>query len=224
MARRAGRRVRVLRIEYADGRVSDVVTDDRWRIDDGPTVFDDLYGGEMYDARLTRPGYDTGRLRRRRLGARERGRRPARDAGQPAPAADPRHRVAAGGRDHRAGRRHLRRQVPARARRLGADRRRRPGRDHDPRAVRREAEGRRAAGLLQQRRLPGRLPDRPASSSPAPARRRSWESRFSYKGFQYVQVTGWPGDEPAAAERVHREGGAHRRGARPARSRARARS
>ncbi len=48
-----------LRIEYADGRVADVVTDDRWRIADGPTVFDDLYGGETYDARLTRPGYDT---------------------------------------------------------------------------------------------------------------------------------------------------------------------
>ena len=24
----------------------------------------------------------------------------------------------------------------------------------------------------------------------------SWESKFSYKGFQYVEVTGWPGDEP----------------------------
>ncbi len=47
-----------LRIEYEDGRVEDVVTDDSWRIADGPTVFDDLYAGETYDARLAVPGYD----------------------------------------------------------------------------------------------------------------------------------------------------------------------
>ena len=44
-----------LRIEYDDGRVQDVVTDDAWQIADGPTVFDDLYAGETYDARLTTP-------------------------------------------------------------------------------------------------------------------------------------------------------------------------
>ena len=150
-----------LRIEYADGRVADVVTDDRWRIADGPTVVRrPLRGRDLRrppdPARVRHRG-----LRRRRLGARERGRRTARDAGQPAPAADPGHRVAAGRRDHRAGRRHLRGQVPPRARRLGADRRDRAGRDHDPRAVRREAQAGRAPGLLQQRRLPGRVPDRP---------------------------------------------------------------
>ena len=55
-----------LRIEYADGRVQDVITDDGWTIADGPTVFDDLYAGETYDARLrasaagTSPGFDDG--------------------------------------------------------------------------------------------------------------------------------------------------------------------
>ncbi len=44
-----------LRIEYADGRVQDVITDSSWQIADGPTVFDDLYAGETYDARVT-PG------------------------------------------------------------------------------------------------------------------------------------------------------------------------
>lgn len=49
----------VLHLEYAGGGVERVVTDDTWRIHDGPTVFDDLYGGEAYDARRTLPGWDT---------------------------------------------------------------------------------------------------------------------------------------------------------------------
>ncbi|MFI2486571.1 family 78 glycoside hydrolase catalytic domain [Promicromonospora kroppenstedtii] len=49
----------VLHLEYADGGVEQVVTDGTWRIHAGPTVFDDLYGGETYDARRTLPGWDT---------------------------------------------------------------------------------------------------------------------------------------------------------------------
>lgn len=49
----------VLHIEYADGSTDDVVTDDSWKIHDGPTVFDDLYGGETYDANREQPGFDT---------------------------------------------------------------------------------------------------------------------------------------------------------------------
>ncbi|WP_456320005.1 family 78 glycoside hydrolase catalytic domain [Phytohabitans suffuscus] len=49
----------VLHLEYADGRTQNVVTDDSWSIADGPTVFDDLYAGEVYDARQVRDGYDT---------------------------------------------------------------------------------------------------------------------------------------------------------------------
>ncbi|MFJ3405053.1 family 78 glycoside hydrolase catalytic domain [Promicromonospora sp. NPDC090134] len=49
----------VLRLEYAGGAVEHVVTDATWRVHDGPTVFDDLYGGEAYDARRTLPGWDT---------------------------------------------------------------------------------------------------------------------------------------------------------------------
>lgn len=49
----------LLRIEYADGRIQDVVTDDTWRIHDGPTRFDDLYAGETYDAAHVQPGYGT---------------------------------------------------------------------------------------------------------------------------------------------------------------------
>ncbi|WP_454856626.1 family 78 glycoside hydrolase catalytic domain [Promicromonospora soli] len=49
----------VLHLEYAGGAVERVVTDGTWRIHDGPTVFDDLYGGEAYDARRALPGWDT---------------------------------------------------------------------------------------------------------------------------------------------------------------------
>ena len=49
----------VLRMEYANGRVEEVVTDDTWRVHAGPTVFDDLYGGETYDASKVQPGFDT---------------------------------------------------------------------------------------------------------------------------------------------------------------------
>lgn len=49
----------VLRLEYAGGAAEQVVTDTTWRIHDGPTVFDDLYGGEAFDARRALPGWDT---------------------------------------------------------------------------------------------------------------------------------------------------------------------
>lgn len=49
----------MLRVEFEDGTVQDIVTDDSWGIHDGPTVFDDLYGGETYDARLVQTGFDT---------------------------------------------------------------------------------------------------------------------------------------------------------------------
>lgn len=47
----------LLRIRYTDGRTEDVVTDTSWLIADGPTRLDDLYGGEIYDARLDAPSH-----------------------------------------------------------------------------------------------------------------------------------------------------------------------
>ena len=49
----------VLRVRYTDGRTQDLVTDNSWNIADGPTLFDDLYAGETYDARQAQDGYDT---------------------------------------------------------------------------------------------------------------------------------------------------------------------
>jgi len=52
-----------IRIDYADGRSELVVSDESWRTSTGPIVFDSIYGGESYDARLekknwARAGYD----------------------------------------------------------------------------------------------------------------------------------------------------------------------
>jgi alpha-L-rhamnosidase len=48
-----------LRIELADGSVKTVVTDDTWRATIGPVVRDAIRNGEVYDARRELPGWDT---------------------------------------------------------------------------------------------------------------------------------------------------------------------
>ena len=46
-----------VRIEYEDGRVVTVGTDDKWKSTTGPIRSSDIYNGETYDARLERPGW-----------------------------------------------------------------------------------------------------------------------------------------------------------------------
>ena len=48
-----------LRLEYADGRVEEVVTDEHWRVTRGPITFSNVYGGEDYDARAEPAGWTT---------------------------------------------------------------------------------------------------------------------------------------------------------------------
>ena len=48
-----------LRVEYADGTIETIATDSRWLTSTGPITFDSIYGGETYDARLEKPGWDT---------------------------------------------------------------------------------------------------------------------------------------------------------------------
>lgn len=45
-------------LEYEDGRTEAIVTDETWRAAAGPITFDSIYGGESYDARLELPGWD----------------------------------------------------------------------------------------------------------------------------------------------------------------------
>ncbi len=43
---------------FTDGSISSIVTDRTWRTSSGPIVKNDLYGGETYDARLEKPGWN----------------------------------------------------------------------------------------------------------------------------------------------------------------------
>lgn len=45
--------------ELEDGRTVTVVSDEAWKTSTGPIVYDSIYGGETYDARLEKPGWDT---------------------------------------------------------------------------------------------------------------------------------------------------------------------
>lgn len=47
-----------LRLEYNDGSVESVVSDQEWKVAASPTTFSCIYGGEDYDARQEQPGWD----------------------------------------------------------------------------------------------------------------------------------------------------------------------
>ena len=47
-----------IRLEYNDGSVEFVGTDENWRVAPGPITFNSIYGGEDYDARLAQPGWN----------------------------------------------------------------------------------------------------------------------------------------------------------------------
>ena len=48
-----------LRVDYTDGRSETIVSDDSWQCSTGPILFDSIYGGEIYDARLERSAWAT---------------------------------------------------------------------------------------------------------------------------------------------------------------------
>lgn len=48
-----------MRLEYADGSSDVIVSDGSWKTTAGPIVFDCIRNGESYDARLEKPGWDT---------------------------------------------------------------------------------------------------------------------------------------------------------------------
>ncbi len=45
-------------IEYTDGSMDTIATDSNWRVTTGPVLFDNVYAGETYDARLEIPGWN----------------------------------------------------------------------------------------------------------------------------------------------------------------------
>ena len=48
-----------LEIQLEDGSLNKIVTDETWRISKGPIVRNDIYDGEIYDAGLEKPGWDS---------------------------------------------------------------------------------------------------------------------------------------------------------------------
>ncbi|MCC7377710.1 MAG: glycoside hydrolase family 78 protein [Verrucomicrobiales bacterium] len=46
-------------LDYSDGKTEVLVSDESWKIGASPTVFDSIYGGESYDAGLELPGWNT---------------------------------------------------------------------------------------------------------------------------------------------------------------------
>jgi len=46
-------------IELEDGSCRKVITDETWKVSKGPIVEDDIYNGETYDAKLEKPGWDS---------------------------------------------------------------------------------------------------------------------------------------------------------------------
>ncbi|MCI0495388.1 glycoside hydrolase family 78 protein [candidate division KSB1 bacterium] len=47
-----------IHIEYEDGTTEKIVTDEKWKVSHGPLMDNGLYYGEKYDARLEMPGWD----------------------------------------------------------------------------------------------------------------------------------------------------------------------
>jgi len=47
-----------MNIEFADGEMTTLSTDDTWKTSSGPVTYNDLFHGETYDARLEQPGWD----------------------------------------------------------------------------------------------------------------------------------------------------------------------
>ncbi|MCA9957533.1 MAG: alpha-L-rhamnosidase N-terminal domain-containing protein, partial [Anaerolineales bacterium] len=47
-----------LQLTYANGRIQVISSDEKWRATRGPIQMSDLYMGEIYDARLEKPGWD----------------------------------------------------------------------------------------------------------------------------------------------------------------------
>ena len=47
-----------MQIDFVDGTVTAIVSDAAWRVAPGPITLSSIFGGEDYDARLERPGWD----------------------------------------------------------------------------------------------------------------------------------------------------------------------
>ncbi|TDE35774.1 family 78 glycoside hydrolase catalytic domain [Actinomadura sp. 6K520] len=190
-------------VTYHDGTTSTVATDGRWRHAEGPVRYDSLYGGETYDAREEKPGWD-------RPGFDASAWKQAATLGAPAAAV-----------------------VPEEHEPIRVTRTLRPVAVTNPKpGVHVFKMPHNTAGWARLRvrgpegtKISLKYGERLHSDGTVQAgnglvtgrfqtdeyilagrgRTETWESRYSYKGFQYVQVTGWPGEPPAVGDLDGRE-------------------
>lgn len=180
-----------LEVDHPDGTRTTVTSDGAWRAAHGPTRADSIQVGEDYDARLEMPGWDgpgfddSGWRPARALepldaALRPRAMPPIRVTGTRAPVGMTRPRAGTHVFDmgeNIAGWARLRLSGPA-----GAVVEVRYGEKTRPDGTVDNAnEFIHAEMQVDRYTLKGGGPE-------------TWEPRFSYKGFQYVQVDGWPGD------------------------------
>ncbi len=185
-----------LEVEHDDGSTVRIVTDGDWRLADSPLVFSEIYDGETHDARRAvdgwdQPGFDDSAWTPVQIGARP----PCRLEAQAA-----------------APLRVTQTLKPARITRVGAATILDFGQNFTG-WCRLHARG--AAGTTIRLRFAEAL--HPDGNLNVTSNRRAlqtdtvvlkgdpagevWEPKFTYHGFRYVEVTGWPGDlAPDAVE------------------------
>jgi len=181
-----------LEIEYKDGTAERIVTDESWRAAPGPILASDIYDGEIYDARLEREGwsaagYDDSDWTGVRLVARDLATLgapsapPMRRTELIAPvtiATSPSGRIILDFGQNLVGRLRLTVQGPA-------------GRAITLRHAEVLADGELCTRPLRY----AKATDRYVLRGDGPE---TWEPRFTFHGFRYAEVDGWPGELPAA--------------------------
>jgi alpha-L-rhamnosidase len=185
-----------LRIDLDDGKTQVVASDASWRTSTGPIVFDSIYAGETYDARLEKPGWDApgfddSSWDRAKAAEAPRGVLAAQMGPpirvskvlEPAKISEPRPGVfVVDLGQNLAGRARIILSGPA-----GTQVRLRYG------------EKLNADGTLDQSNIAMHQAKEEQARFQTDiyilkgAGEETWESRFTYHGFQYVEVTGWPG-------------------------------
>lgn len=185
----------ILALEYADGTTERIVTDGSWTTHGGPTRFDDLYAGERYDARHEVPGWDTTAFDDQSWDAVDevegpsgelvdQRQQPIRVTRELAPVAitEPVDGVyVVKFPNVIAGRTTYTVEGPAGTTITAAH------------AEKLRADGRVNLDNNGGFQLGFQTDTFTLAGTGGPE---TWEPRFSYKGFQYVEVTGWPGEEP----------------------------
>ncbi|MER6171861.1 family 78 glycoside hydrolase catalytic domain [Streptosporangium sp. NPDC001681] len=190
-------------VTYTDGSTESIATDGQWRYAQGPVRFDSLYGGETYDAREEQRGWDTTSFDASTWAAAKvvpapkgelvpQEQEPIRvtDTLRPESVTEPKPGTYVF---------KLPRNIAGWAR----------IRTHGPKGTtirlkygeRLNADG---TVLAASGHVTGRFQiDEYVLAGKD--RTETWEPRYTYHGFQYVEVTGWPGDAPTAGDLDGRE-------------------